>query len=188
MLRSVALLTVVVLAATCGVLPPPLRSGSLDPLAGTYRAAGSGAALESLTALTKRFSQLHPGAVFRLEDVNAETSVVLVFEGEVDLGFLSRDLRPEERGKVLLVPYAGTGTGLAVNPANPVIGLTRDQVRKIFSGEITDWATVGGTPGQIRVYLREQGSATRASFEAYFFGAKPAYVPNAVEVVESAAT
>jgi phosphate transport system substrate-binding protein len=156
--------------------------------AGTYRGAGTGASLESLTALAARFEARHPGVTIQLEDVGADTSVALVANGDADFGFLSRDLKPEEKTRVTAVPYAGTGTGLAVNPVNIVRGLTTEQVRKIYSGEITDWSQVGGQAGDIRPLLREAGSSTRASFEAYFFGGKPTYGKNVIEVVESGPT
>jgi len=48
---------------------------------------------------------------------------------------------------------------------------------------ITDWKDIGGSPGKIRVLIRESGAATRSAFEAYFFdGKKLPYAPNAVEV------
>ena len=42
---------------------------------------------------------------------------------------------------------------------------------------------MGGTPGKIRLLIRESGSSTRSAFEAYFFdGKKPTYAATAVEV------
>jgi phosphate transport system substrate-binding protein len=56
-------------------------------------------------------------------------------------------------------------------------------VAKIFTGVITDWKDVGGTPAKIRVIIRESTAATRSAFEAYFFdGKKPAYATGAIEV------
>ncbi|HEV8671984.1 MAG TPA: substrate-binding domain-containing protein [Candidatus Limnocylindria bacterium] len=173
------------LSACGGVAAGPQATGLP---AGTYRGSGTGAALESLTALAVRFQLRHPGVVFKLEDVGADTSVALVANGDSDFGFLSRDLKTDEKSKLTAIPYAGTGTGLAVNPANAVTGLTTEQVRKIYTGEITDWSQVGGKPGDIRPLVRESGSSTRASFEAYFFGGKPTYGKNVIEVVESGST
>jgi phosphate transport system substrate-binding protein len=66
-----------------------------------------------------------------------------------------------------------------------VKALTKDQVAKIFTGQITDWKDVGGTPGRIRVLLREPDSSTRSAFESYFFGStKPVYAKDAVEVFQ----
>lgn len=171
----------------CGGSTPAASQSSAVP-AGTYRGAGTGASLESLTALATRFQSKHAGVTFKLEDVGADTSVALVANGDADFGFLSRDLKPEEKARLTSVPYAGTGTGIAVNPLNAIGALTAEQVRRIYSGEITDWSQVGGQPGDIRPLIRESSSSTRASFEAYFFGGKPTYGKNVIEVVDSAPT
>jgi phosphate transport system substrate-binding protein len=170
----------------CGGLTPSASKSDLP--GGTYRGVGTGAGLESLTALAKRFEELHKGVTFKLEDLGAETSIALVANGDADFGFLSRDLKPDEKTRLTSIPYAGTGTGLAVNPLNVIGALTKEQVRKIYAGEITDWAQVGGLAGEIRPLIRENGSSTRASFEAYFFDGKPAYGKNVIEVVESGPT
>jgi phosphate transport system substrate-binding protein len=171
----------------CGGLTPGQQQASSLP-AGTYRGAGTGAGLESLTALATRFQSKHSGVTFKLEDVGADTSVALVANGDADFGFLSRDLKPEEKARVTAMPYAGTGTGLAVNALNAIGALTKEQVRQIYAGEITDWSQVGGQPGDIRPLVREGSSSTRASFEAYFFGGKPTYGKNVIEVVDSGPT
>ena len=172
--------------ASCATTP---AGPGKDPLAGHYTGAGSGAAIETLRALSIRYGELHPGVDFGLEDVGAETGIVLVTLGQADFGFISRELYAEEAGKVVLTTMTGTGTAIAVNAANPVTGLTKDQVRRIFAGEITDWGAVGGTPGAaIKVFIREATSSTRASFESYFFGGKATYTKAAIEVVESKAT
>jgi phosphate transport system substrate-binding protein len=172
---------------TCGGLPQAQPQGSALP-AGTYRGVGTGAGLESLTALATRFQAKHPGVTIKLEDVGADTSIALVGNGDADFGFLSRDLKPEEKTRLQSVAYAGTGTGLAVNPQNAIGALTAEQVRKIYSGDFTDWSQVGGQAGEIRPLIRESSSSTRASFEAYFFGGKPTYGKNVIEVVESGPT
>ena len=171
----------------CGGLNAGSPQASTIP-AGTYRGVGTGAGLESLTALATRFHAKHAGVTLKLEDVGADTSIALVGNGDADFGFLSRDLKPEEKARVRSIPYAGTGTGLAVNPLNAIGALTMEQVRKIYSGEFTDWAQVGGQPGDIRPLIRETSSSTRASFETYFFGGKPTYGKNVIEVVESGPT
>ena len=188
MRQNVYLAALVALAlVSCGGLPVGEAQGTTLP-AGTYRGVGTGAGLESLTAIAARFHAKHPGVTIKLEDVGADTSIALVSSGDADFGFLSRDLKPEERTRLRSVAYAGTGTGLAVNPLNTVGGLSTEQVRKIYTGEYTDWSQVGGQPGDIRPLLRESSSSTRASFEAYFFGGKPTYGKNVIEVVESGPT
>ena len=170
-------------SAACGGTGPA-SSPTPDPFAGTYNASGGGAALAQVQALAKRFSELHPLSVWTIENVGSEASVVLVNNGDADIGFISRDLKNEEKGKVELLRIGAAGTAVVVNAANPVATLTKAQVRDIFSGKVTDWKDVGGQPGEIKVFIREANSSTRSTFESYFFDGKPTYSKGAIEVVE----
>ena len=62
----------------------------------------------------------------------------------------------------------------------------RDQCYELLVKNATELGLlkdVGGTPGKIRILIREAGASTRSAFESYFFdGKKPTYAPNAVEV------
>ena len=50
----------------------------------------------------------------------------------------------EGEGRWLLTPFATDALVFVVNRDNPVDGLTADQVRRIYTGEITNWSQVGG--------------------------------------------
>jgi phosphate transport system substrate-binding protein len=185
-LRTVSLIvTASLFVLSCGgaALPTPATA---DPLAGQYIVNGGGGALDNVKALTDAFGKMHPAITWQgLADVGSNAGVNLVVSGETDLGYISRDLTDAEKaaGKVEALPIGASGTAVAVAATNSVKSLTKDQIAKIFSGTITDWKDVGGTPGKIRVLIRESGASTRSAFEAYFFaGAKATYSPNAVEV------
>jgi phosphate transport system substrate-binding protein len=183
-LRTVSLMiAAAVFAASCGGagLPAPATQ---DPLAGQYIVNGGGGALDNVKALADAFKVQHSGITWQgLADIGSNAGVNLVISGETDLGYISRDLLDTEKGKVEAVAIGASGTAVAVAASNPVKSLTKDQVAKIFTGAITDWKDVGGTPGKIRILIRESGASTRSAFEAYFFdGKKPAYAANAVEV------
>jgi phosphate transport system substrate-binding protein len=47
-----------------------------------------------------------------------------------------------------------------VNENNPVNELTARQVEQIFTGDMTDWSAVGGTPGKFSIYTRNTSSGT----------------------------
>ena len=68
---------------------------------------------------------------------------------------------------------------------NPVESLTLEQVRGIFSGEITDWAQVGGRGGAIRAYQREQGSGSQTGMEELVMQGTPMASPRTVQVEDS---
>ena len=183
-LRTVSLIvTAALFAMSCGTagLPAPATA---DPLAGQYIVNGGGGALDNVKALADAFKNQHTGITWQgLADIGSNAGVNLVVSGETDLGYISRDLLDTEKGKVEAVAIGSSGTAVAVAATNPIKSLTKDQVAKIFTGAITDWKDVGGTPGKIRVLIRESTASTRSAFEAYFFdGKKPAYGSNAVEV------
>jgi phosphate transport system substrate-binding protein len=174
------------MVASCGGAGPIASKPTPDPLAGTYVTKGGGGALDAVKALTSGFTAAHPTVTWQgFDDVGSGAGVTLVVAGEVDLGYISRDLAAAEKGKVEVLPIGASGTGVGVNATNTVKALTKDQIAKIFTGQITDWKDVGGTPGKIRVLLREPESSTRSAFESYFFGStKPVYAKDAIEVFQ----
>jgi phosphate transport system substrate-binding protein len=179
------LITAAAFVASCGgaSIGP---AATPDPLAGQYIVNGGGGALDNVRALTDAFVKRHPTITWQgLADIGSDAGVNLAVSGEIELGYISRDLRDAEKGKVEVMPIGASGTAVAVSSANPVKDLTKDQVAKIFTGAITDWKDLGGQPGKIRVLIRESGSSTRSAFESYFFdGKKPTYAAGAIEVTK----
>lgn len=185
------LLAAVLVLGACGagggsVLPTPAKTK--DPLAGDYVASGANGANPAMTALTKRFSALHPGVTFTLNDIDTETSIVNVNTGDVDFGYIGRDLRATE-ARVVLTPIGFTGSSMAVNAANPITSLTKDQVAKMYAGTIKDWSEVGSTAGAVKAFVREAASSTRTTIESYVYGsAAPKYPGEVQEIFESSDT
>lgn len=184
--RSLKLALAALLVASCGGANPIAAKPTDDPLAGTYVLKGGGGALDAVKALTSGFSAGHPTVLWQgFDDVGSDAGVSLTVSGNVDLGYISRDLRATEKGTVETLAIGASGTGVGVNATSTVKALTKDQVAKIFTGQITDWKDVGGAPGKIRVLLREPESSTRSAFESYFFGStKPVYSKDAIEVFQ----
>jgi phosphate transport system substrate-binding protein len=104
---------------------------------------------------------------FFISAEGSSTAFPALLNGKADIGMSSRKITAEEsamfRGKgagVIQTVLCMDGIAVIVNAANPVRGLTKAQVRQILSGEITDWKTVGGTPGTISVFTRTASSGT----------------------------
>jgi phosphate transport system substrate-binding protein len=184
--KSLCLAFAAMLVASCGGAGPIGARPTPDPLAGTFVTKGGGGALDAVKALTAGFSAQHPTVIWQgFDDVGSDAGVSLTVSGNIDLGYISRDLRAAEKGTVETIAIGASGTGVGVNSSNAVKALTKDQVAKIFTGQITDWKDVGGAPGKIRVLLREPESSTRSAFESYFFGStKPVYAKDAIEVFQ----
>jgi phosphate transport system substrate-binding protein len=180
-------LVISLLITACGVPIP--AAPSLDALAGQYTASGGGGALPAVQALTDRFKELHPGVIWRVGETGSDAAIKLVLSGDIDVGFISRDLKDADKTKVNALSIGFSGTAVVVNAANSVANLTRDQVRRIYTGEVTNWSQIGGGNDPVRAFIREAGAATRTSFESYFFGTdKPTYGKTVTEIVEVEAT
>lgn len=180
---GLAALTLV--AASCGSIPGLSATPTRDPLLGVYIARGGGGALDAVLPLTKAFAAKHTGVTWQgLDDIGSDAGIKLVQSGDIDLAFISRELKPTEIGTVMTTPIGSSGTALAISAANPVKALTKEQLAKIYRGDIANWVDVGGKDELIRVLLREAGAATRTSFESYAYGGKPpaTYAKNAIEV------
>jgi phosphate transport system substrate-binding protein len=98
--------------------------------------------------------------------------IALARENRIDIGTASRkptaeDERDPETGikRLWWTAIAQDGIALVVHPQNAVGDLTLPQARDIFFGRILDWEEIGGTPGEIVVVSREDGSGTREVFE-----------------------
>jgi len=182
--RSTALgLAIVLLIGGCAP-----QGGGSDALAGRYRVKGGGGAYDVFNALSQGFAKAHPQVLWDFEDVGSKGGMSAVASGEADLGTASVDLGSQLPPGMEQLSIGVIGSALVVAQGNPVTSLSRDQVRDIYSGKITDWATVGGTPGPISVVTRAPTSAIWASFKAYFFDADTKLKPGVAETAETEET
>ncbi|MEI8394237.1 MAG: substrate-binding domain-containing protein [Rhodospirillaceae bacterium] len=102
----------------------------------------------------------------------SSTAFAALQTGAADIGLSSRRIRESESaalrrsGSVSEQLTALDGIAAVVHPGNPVRALTLAQLAAIFSGEITDWGAVGGTPGPIALRLPDERSALPEIFQA----------------------
>ena len=75
------------------------------------------------------------------------------------------------------------GIAIVVNPANPVTGLTVDQVRDIYLGKIANWKYLGGPDKPIVFITRDTNSGTYETFEGLVM--KKAKIASNAEVLGS---
>jgi phosphate transport system substrate-binding protein len=117
------------------------------------------------------YHELHPNIRVLVSGVGSSSGIESVSSGSSDIGTSSRDLKPEEEGLGLVdTPIAYDAIAVVVNPANPVTSLSRQQVKAIFQGHITDWSEVGGSAGPILLVNRDEASGTREAFSKIVMG------------------
>jgi phosphate transport system substrate-binding protein len=135
--------------------------------------------------LSEAYKAAHPGVSFDIAAEGSTTGIAAIIDGTADIGMASRRAFDTEisaasaNGRTLkptIVAY--DGIAIIVNGANSVSALTKDQIGKIFTGEITDWSAVGGAPGPISIYTRNTSSGTYSDFKNMAMN-KQDYAPTA---------
>ena len=74
--------------------------------------------------------------------------------------------------ELALEPVSLEGFVFVVNASNPVSSLTQEQLRAIYSGEITNWSELGGKDEEIVAYQRNPDSGSQ-NFMVSFMGDTP---------------
>ncbi|MGL5977424.1 MAG: substrate-binding domain-containing protein, partial [Erysipelotrichaceae bacterium] len=118
----------------------------------------------SVQGLMEAMSETYTDADVAVQGGGSSVGVQGVLEGTFDIGMVSRELKDSETGLNRTV-IAMDGIAVVLHPNNPVSDLTMEQVKQIFTGEITNWNEVGGEDKEIAVVSREEGSGTRGAFE-----------------------
>ena len=90
--------------------------------------------------LAESYKAVNPNAVIEIQQSDSTTGVNSVVEGIADIGMVSREVKDSELKKgVTPLVLAIDGLAVIVNKSNGVENLSKDSVKKIFMGEITDW-------------------------------------------------
>lgn len=133
---------------------------------GTVAVIGSTTVQPVAQAIADEFAKVETGIKVDVQGVGSSAGVKAANEGTADIGMSSRELKAaEEEWGLDKHVIAYDGIAVVFNPANEATELTKEQVTKIFKGEITNWSEVGGADAEILVVSREAGSGTRGAFE-----------------------
>ena len=132
----------------------------------TITMAGSTTVQPLAEELANNFTATRTDVQITVSGGGSSVGIQAAAAGTVDIGMASRDLKPEEETLGLVVHIiARDGIAIVCHPSQNVSNLTKNEVKLIFAGNITNWAEVGGVDAKINVYAREEGSGTRAAFE-----------------------
>jgi phosphate transport system substrate-binding protein len=132
--------------------------------------AGSTSVQPVAEKLAQAYMQKNPNVKINVQGGGSGVGIKSVSEGTVDIGTSSKDLNANESVGLNQTVIGKDGIVVAVNTANSVSSLTKDQLKGIFSGNITNWNQISGTDAKIDVITREDGSGTRTAFEDVVMG------------------
>ncbi|MFB4370019.1 MULTISPECIES: phosphate ABC transporter substrate-binding/OmpA family protein [unclassified Pseudomonas] len=103
------------------------------------------------------------------------TGFTAVGQGSAELAASSRPIKDSESASLASLGnmksreaeqvIAIDGLAIVLHPSNPISALSTLQLAQIFSGEISDWAQLGGRSGAIDLYARDDNSGTFDTFK-----------------------
>ena len=152
-------------AAASSTAASSVAASAAGDLSGNVATGGSTSMKNVIAALTEGFAEVQPGVTVSYDPTGSGAGITGATDKTLDIGLSSRALKADETG-VTGTTIALDGIAIIVNKGSKVEDLTVDQLKQMFTGEITNWSEVGGDDGEIVLIGREAGSGTRDGFES----------------------
>ncbi|MDR2348411.1 MAG: substrate-binding domain-containing protein [Bifidobacteriaceae bacterium] len=112
-----------------------------------------------------------------------------LLSGQADVAFLMgvsesqrREAEATRHKRLDETPIGREAFVFFVSQANPISGLTTDQVRQIYSGEVDNWSQLGGASRHIDAYQRNEGSGSQTALEEIMGDFPITYAPASSEI------
>ena len=121
------------------------NDGAYEPsgLKGKVVVAGSSSVTPVMEKLKEAYVALNPDVTIEVQQSDSTTGMTSAIEGVCDIGMASRELKDSETGAGLTATViAMDGIAVIVNNDSPIAELSSENVKAIFTGEVTDWEDV----------------------------------------------
>ena len=105
--------------------------------------AGSSSVTPVMEKLAEAYKAVNKKAEIESQESDSTTGMTAAADGTCDIGMASREIEDSEKDKGLTSQaIALDGIAVIVNTQNTRTEITTDMVKKIFTGEVTDWNDV----------------------------------------------
>lgn len=109
-------------------------------LSGKITVGGSTSVSPLMEKYKEAYEVLNPEVTIEIQALGSSAGMTGVIEGTFDIGMASRELKDSEKSELDYQSIALDAITIVVNNNNPIDDLTKEQVRQIFTGEITKWS------------------------------------------------
>jgi len=144
---------------------------------------GSSTVAPLINEIGKQFEQEFPGSRIDVQTGGSSRGIADIRAGSADIGMVSRTLTDQE-SDLQSYKVAIDGIAIVVHEDNPIPELSREQVQKIYSKQVTRWSDVGGKNAPITVINKAEGQSTLEVFQA-FFESQPKAIKADVIIVDN---
>jgi phosphate transport system substrate-binding protein len=162
--KGLAVISLAVILTACGSNDGGGSKSSNEGLA-TIAISGSTSVGPLAEKLAFKYEENHDVKI-EINQIGSSAGITNAISGVSEIGMSSRDLKQEEIDSGLsetIIAY--DGIVVVTHPTNKVKDLTLEEVKKIFTGKVTNWKELGGEDLEIVVVSREDGSGSRDSFQ-----------------------
>ena len=107
---------------------------------GNVVVAGSSSVTPVMEKLKEGYEAVNPNASIEIQQSDSTTGVEQAISGVCDIGMASRELKDSETSEGITgTQIAIDGIAVIVNNENSMTDITSDQVKQIYTGEVTNW-------------------------------------------------
>jgi phosphate transport system substrate-binding protein len=185
--------------------PPSLRAiaivvlslfaiaGAPDAQAQTLTIQGSSTASNIILTPNQAMIEALSGQSLKVVGIRSDIGLLRLLGRQAEFAVISTSLKRSVDSlrinspdlpydKLMSFPVSHVRVAFAVNPNNPVRSVDMGVVRRVLSGEITNWKQLGGADEQIRVAYVQFGGGVTLSVSGELFGGKPFTPANPIRV------
>ena len=140
-------------------VPTVTRAQSSSPnSANRLVLTGSSAMAAPISDIARRFESINEGVSIEVQSVGSGKGIASLRAGRTDIAMVARALSDRERD-LFAFPVCRDGAAIIVHRSNRLKGMSRQELSRILTGEITDWKQLGVQPGAIKLAWRPEGHA-----------------------------
>ncbi len=133
---------------------------------------GSTTVLPVAQIMAEVFMDRNPDVDISVQGGGSGVGIASLLDGTTDIADSSRKIKDKEIAKAKehgITPHeiviAMDGIAVIVHPSNKISHLSKEQIKAIYTGKVSDWAELGGEKKKIVVVSRDTSSGTFEAFE-----------------------
>lgn len=149
-----------------------ITTGPVDAAENELTIKGSTTVLPVAQITAEVFMDRNPDVNISVQGGGSGVGIASLIDETTDIATSSRDIKDKEITKAAQkgitsheIIIAMDGIAVIVHPSNIISYLSREQIKAIYTGKISNWAEIGGEDRKIVVVSRDTSSGTFEAFE-----------------------